>query len=201
MITDFIAIKKELHKNFNISLRDEIRKRTPFIQSLNKNMQHEGSRMSYQTYERNEKEMDFKMAKSEFSATREEMSTMTFEDIKNKIVSMAEDFAKQMEGGMFADIFKELESTGNTIDGNPELSPEAILKALEKIYIDFEDDDRSKPSRPSLFVGPEAFAKLKESEAKATQEDMEKFKEREKEILDIKYAEYMEREGKRKMVE
>ena len=73
--------------------------------------------------------------------------------------------------------------------------------AMEKMYVDFEDDDRAKPSKPSLFVGPEAFEKLKESEANATQEDIEKFKKREEEILDKKYAEYMEREGKRKMVD
>jgi len=201
MIIDFITIKNELQNSLNILLRSEVQKRTPFLSSIDSHIQHEGRKATYQTDTQEIKDIIYKAVSSGFSYTWEEMSKLTLEDIIKKMEEVAEDMAGQMERGAFKNIFEEIEKVGNTIPGNPSFSPDALLKGLEMVHIDFTDDDRTKPRLPTVYVSPAQAEKVKEEEAKATLADKQQFKEKEEKILDKKYEEFMEREGKRKLVD
>lgn len=201
MITDFISVKQELDNRMNILLREMVKKKMPFLSSIGKKIQHEGDRASYQTVNQEERNLDYKVVKGDFKYTRHEMNKLTLRDIQNKIIETAENIAEQMERGAFKSLAEEIEKAGNIIEGNPKLSPKAILQALEKVQIDFINDNRETPKLPTIVAHPTQIKKLFEQDAKQTPEEKEEYKKKEQQILDIKYKEYMEREGKRKLID
>ncbi len=69
------------------------------------------------------------------------------------------------------------------------------------IEIDFDDDDRSKPSLPFLVMHPTVAQKAMEEEKNLTEEEKKDFEEKQQKILDAKYKDYMEREDKRKLID
>ena len=128
---------------------------------------------------------------SEFMIPRKDLPTTTAADMIEKLSTAADDMAGQIERGFFETLHKTVDEHDQWIPGNPTLTPEGILKGLEKIWIDFEDDDRSKPIKPTIVAAPGAFEQLKASEATATEEDKRQYQERERVIMDTKYEEYM----------
>lgn len=200
MIVDFTSIKGKLNQVINLFLRAEIERRTPLLSMAGRRIAHEGDKTSYETTDKEERQMEYQMAETSFSLTRDEMAKMTFPEILKRIEDAAEDMAKQIEGGVFQTISKEVDKVGNTIEEHSQFSPETLLKGLEIIDIDF-DDARDKPRMPTLFVHPNVWGKLKEQDARMTEEERREFERRQKEILDRKYAQYVERESKRKLVD
>jgi len=199
-MVDFTSIKRKLNQGINLFLRAEIKRRTPLLSMVGKRIAHEGDKTSYETIGKEEKHMEYQKAESSFSLTRDELGKMTFAEILKKVEGAAEDMARQMEGGAFQTISKEVEKVGNTIEGNPPFSPAALLKGLEMMDIDF-DDARDKPQLPTIFIHPSQWEKIKEQDARMTEEERREFERNQKEILDRKYAQYVERESKRKLVD
>lgn len=200
MIVDFTSTKKELEKIANIHLREEVRRRTPFLGMIGKHIIHEGNEQTYETVDKKEQKMEFKKAEAVFSVTAEEMGKIKFPEILKRMEVAAEEIAKQTEQGAFKEIFKKVEEVGNMIPGNPPFSSEAFLKGLEMIEIDF-DGARDKPSLPTVVVHPSQFEKMKEQEAKMTDEERKEFEIKKETILDKKYKEYVAREEKRKLID
>jgi len=200
MIVDFISIKEELRQSINIFLREEVKRHTPFLSRLGRSYVHEGNRTSYETVNHKKKNLDYKKAESGFSFTQEEISKMTFGDIIKKIQQSAKDMAGQMERGAFQTLKETIDKTGNVVSGNPPFSPEAFLKALEMVEIDF-DDSRDRPNLPSLIMHPKLAQKAKEQEAQMTKKEKREFDKNKEQILDKKYEDYVARENKRKLVD
>jgi len=201
MITDFPEAKKEIRKALDSIMRAQVKQNAPMLSLIGSKTLHEGDSMGV-IYEDGRHVVDpLQRAESQFSVSREEIVTMKPEDLMAKVSTAAKDIAGQMEGYLFQTIDKSIEESGNTIPGNPELSPEAILIALEKIQIDFEDDDRSKPVMPTIVSGPGAFEKLKEHEAKATKAEKLEFEEKQKAIMDGKFKEHLANLASRKLVD
>lgn len=69
------------------------------------------------------------------------------------------------------------------------------------MYINFENDDRSKPIMPTIFAGSEAVKALLESETKLTPEKRASNNERHEIIMDKKYAEHMLDLESRKLID
>jgi len=200
MIVDFVKIKKKLSQWADIFLREEIKRRTRFASRLGSHIIHEGDRASYETVDKEKKKLEYKKAESSFSLTREEMDKITFKEIVEKLKVVAEDMARQIEGGLFQTLSKGIEEAGNVIPGNPPLSPDSILRGLEMIKVDF-DDSRDKPILPVLVMHPNLAKKAMEQEAQMTEEEKREFEKKQKQILDKKYEEYLVRESKRKLVD
>lgn len=200
MIVDFISIKEKLHNGINLYLRAEVKRRAPFLNMIGSRYTHEGDESSYETVDKQEKKMEYKRAETKLILTKEEMSKITFPEILKKIEDLAEDMARQMEGGAFQTLAEETEKVGNTIKGNPPFSPEALLQGLEMIDIDF-DDARDKPSLPTIFIHPSQWEKIKEQDEKMTEEQKKEFEKKQQVVLDKKYQEYVTRENKRKLVD
>lgn len=200
MIVDFISIKKKLHQRIDILLRDEIKRRTPFLSMIGHQLIHEGDRTFYETVNHEKKNLEYKKTESSFSFTREEMNKITFREIVEKIQKSAEDLAGQMERSMFKTLNETIEKSGNVIQGNHQFSPEDFLQGLEMIQVDF-DDSRDKPNLPFLVIHPKVAKKAMEQEVQMTEEEKREFDKKKEQILDKKYEEYVARENKRKLVD
>ncbi|MBI3046445.1 MAG: hypothetical protein HYY86_02855 [Candidatus Harrisonbacteria bacterium] len=201
MIIDFPKIKENLHKGMEIFLRQEINRKAPFAATIGKHFFHEGDKSSYETVDREKKALDFKRGESQFTVTRDEMNKLTIKDIIQKVQGIAEDMAGQIERNLFQTMNETIEKSGNTIPGNPPFSPEAFLKGLEMVEIDFDEDDRNKPQLPTLVMHPDLAKKAKEQEANMTAEEKKAFDEKMKAMIDKKYDDFLTREAKRKLVD
>lgn len=201
MITDFPEAKKEIKKAVDIMLRERIKEKTPLLSMANKKTLQEGDKLGTLHVDGRHTVRDFKYIESSFSIPQKEIQTMKTDDFLSKVSGVADDMASQMELGLIKTIDESAKETGNNIPGNPELGPDSMLLALEMIFVQFEDDDRTKPIRPSIVAAPGAVDKLMELEAKSTPEEREGYLKREEAIFDKKYEEYIQDLNSRKIVD
>ena len=80
--------------------------------------------------------------------------------------------------------------------GRP-FSTDLLLEALERIQLDFDDDDN--PKFPTMVVSPEMFEKIKDK-LPAVGEDPN-FDKRFEELILMKKQEWHDRESNRKLVD
>jgi hypothetical protein len=201
MIVDFPEAKRAAQKVLDSILRQQIKQKTPTLNLVARKKLFEGNSMSVTRPDGTREKNEFRIAESRFSIPQKEIPNTTATDMIEKISAAAEDMAGQMERGFFQDLEKSMAETNRQIPGNPGLTPDGILKGLENIWIDFEDDDRSKPVKPSIIASPEAVDQLKKIAAETTPEEKHRYEEKEKVILDKKYKEYMEDLKSRKIID
>lgn len=201
VITDFPEAKKEIRKAMDAVLRAEVKQNAPMLSLVGGKTLHEGDSMGVVHEDGRHVVNPFQHAESQFSVSREEMLTMKPDDLMAKVSTAAKDMAGQMERHLFQTIDESVKESGNTVPGNPKLGPEAILTALEMVSVDFEDDERSRPVMPTIVTAPGAFKKMKENEARATEEEKRVFKEKQEAILDKKFQEHLADLESRKIVD
>lgn len=201
MITDFPEAKREIKKTVDAVLRQKVKQNAPMLSMVNKKTLHEGDKMGVLHADGKHVVTDLQYAESQFTVSQKEVSTLKPEDLLARVSTAAEDMAGQIERGLFKTMDDSVKESGNTIPGNPELGPDSILTALEMISVDFEDDDRTKPVKPSIVAAPAAVQKLMEKEAKATPEEKEEYRKKEEAIMDRKYEEHMADLKSRKIID
>lgn len=199
MLPDFPKIISELHNLINIRLRSRVRTGDPVISMVHHIAQHEGEQMVLGTVEGKQKEMDYKKFESVFRISKDEIKSLTIEDIIKKIDSVADEMTGHMARTMFATIEQATKEGGTEIDqGGKPFTFETFLEGLDKIWIDF-DEKTGQPHMPSLIMHPNLFAKIKDKLPEW--EKNEEYRKRFDEIMKRKYKEWYDREGNRKLVD
>lgn len=162
MLPDFPAIKNDLQDAMTLRLRNKVRMGDPVIAMTPHTLQHEGDKKTYETVQRDQKAMNYKRIEATFSIKREEMRTLTVEQILERVDAAAEEMTRQMATSMFAAISQATDEVGNTVDnaGQP-FTFDTLLQGLEKIEIDF-DPVTGKPQMPSMVMSPELYEKVKD---------------------------------------
>lgn len=201
MIADFPEAKKVIKKALDATLRQQVKQKAPTLSLVPRKSLFEGDKMSVYRPDGSKSINEFRRVQSEFTISKKEAETGASGDIMEKISLAAEDMAGQMERGFFQTLTETIENAGNVIPGNPALTPDAILKGLEMITVDFEDDDREKPRRPTIVAAPGAVDDLMRAEAARSEAEKLLYKEKEKAILDKKYEEHMADLESRKIVD
>lgn len=200
MITDFPEAKKAVKKVVDSALRQKVKENTPALSMIDKRILHEGNKLGVLHDDGKHVVNDLQYIQSEFMIPYKDVPTMKAADFMEKVTAAAVDMAGQMERGLFQKMDESAKESGNVLSSK-ELTPDTITEALEKVDIDFEDDDRAKPIRPSLFTDPVSWEKLKEKIDKITPEQKEIHDQREKAIMDKKYEEYMKDLNSRKIID
>jgi len=199
MLPDFPSIKSDLINLVNRRLRHHARMGAPAVAMIRHTFQHEGDRMIYSTVEGSRKEVDYKRVESSLKISRNEIKTLTMEDIIKRIDATAKEFAGKMERGIFSSMAQATKEAGTDIDyGGKPFSFETLLTALDTISIDF-DEETKQPHMPAIFMGPELYEKIKDKLPEW--EKNEEYKKRWDEVLKRKYEEWYARESNRKLVD
>lgn len=201
MITDFPEVKKEILKALRTMIKESINQNAPVLSKVNKIPFHEGDKMGIIYEDGNHILTNMKKSHSEFTIARKDIPSMNANDFIEKVSDAAKDMADQIEKNILQTINKTTKESGNIIHGNPELSLDSLLIALEMIPVYFEDDDRTKPIKPFIFASPDAIEKFREREAKTTPEEQEVFRQKEEIILDKKYEEHIKDLEIRKIID
>jgi hypothetical protein len=199
MLPDFPNIKSHLDKLVERRLRYRAKMGDPAVAMIGQVFQHEGDRMVYHTVEGTQKELDYKKAEASFSVSRDEVKSLTIDDIIQKIDAAAQQMSSQMARTIFAAIERTSKEAGTEVNaGGKPFSPEVLFEALEKISIDF-DEETGEPLMPSVFVSPEVANKIKDKLPEW--ENNEEYTKRHYEIMKRKYEEWNARESNRKLVD
>jgi hypothetical protein len=197
MFPDFPKIKLEVKKNFEEHLRKQSVS-DPLVGSITQVLVHEGDKLIYHTVEGDKKETTFNKIQSEFTMKNDEIIDKGAKALVSTINEIAGDFQNQIGNNILAKLEDTTKETGNIIDGKgQEISPDLIIKALEKMPIDF--DEEGNPYMPTLFVSPEMGKKI--GDKIPEWEKDETHKRRVDELMLKKKEEWNDRESNRKLVD
>lgn len=110
--------------------------------------------------------------------------------------------AQELKGQQSEMVFKKFSEvttkTGNIVDaGGQPISPDLIFKTLEKMQLDF--DENEKPLMPTMVVSPQQYEKMKEKIVE-WEKDPEYQKQFEH-LMRRKRKEWHDRESNRKLVD
>jgi hypothetical protein len=201
MLTDFPDARKQLDRFMTNLMREQIKQKAPMMSMVRHRRYFEGDKLST-TYPGGKKDVrEFQLVETQFSISKKDAETFTPSDFIGKLAAAADDMAGQIERGIFDTIHQAVTEAGNVLPGNPPLNRESILQALDRVSIDFENDDRLKPVLPSIVVHPILAEKLRAEEAAVTAEEKTLFEARQREILDRKFHDYMTDLESRKLID
>lgn len=162
MLPDFPSIKAELINLISKRLRHRVRTGDPVLAMITHTVQHEGDRRAYGTVEGDRKEVDYKKIESILSVSRSELKSLTVEDIIRQVDAAADELTGHMARTVFATVEQITNEAGAAVDaGGKPLTFETFSEALDRIRIDFDEETR-QPLMPTLVMGPDLFAKVKE---------------------------------------
>jgi DNA-binding FrmR family transcriptional regulator len=199
MLPDFPRILAELDKLINKRLRYRVRMGHPIISMAGHTTQHEGDRMVYSTVNGTQKEMLYEESRSVFGISREEMKSLTIEDIIKKIDAVAEEMTGGMARMMYSHIEQITKEAGTAIDqGGKPFTFENLLEAIDRIWIDF-DEETGQPHMPTIVMHPSLHAKIKDKIPEW--ENNPEYKKKFEELMKHKYKEWHDRESNRKLVD
>lgn len=191
MIANFPEIQKKIDKIVTAYLRQEINNKAPMLNLAGKKRYYEGEKMWTVKSDWTLSISEFQKVESSFSISDDEMKTIDATHLLNKVSGVAEDMANKMERGMFDLIHEVTTETWNVIEAKKEDFPSSLLLMIEKIYIDFINDNRDTPSMPTIFAGPEMITQMKESFDKMTPEEKSKYDAKHKLVMDKKYEQFL----------
>lgn len=198
MLPDFPKEKVLLQRFWNEYL---VRKHQEFLgifSTIPSYAIHEGDRWKIERSDGTESEQQYQEMSSGFTIDLNEVPDLTPEKIRAKLDAVAEDGARQMSQGIFRELQKAVEQTGNTVNakGQP-LTKEHLLELLEKIETEFGPNGEWVP--PSIVMHPD-FLKANEAKFKEWERDKE-FTDRQTEIINKKREVWRAREALRKLVD
>lgn len=142
-------------------------------------------------------EVEYKLASSQLSLSKEELESASPEDIMGKLSETAEDLASQQSKAAFKTMNEEIDKVGNTVDGKGKQLIDVYLEAIEKVFIDF-DRETSKPRLPTFVMHPDLMEKAtKELQKIETDPHYKNIFEK---LIEKKREEWNARESNRKLV-
>lgn len=193
MLPDFPKIKDELKEKFLETIENEITK-DPLLSQIQRHPIQEGNKLTSSTIDGYSQTVDYPELASKFEIKHDEVIEKGPEAIFSKIPEIAKDMIKQQSQQIFKTMEEATKKTGNILETKSQpLSPDLVLEALKKLPIDF--DEAGNPIYPTLVVSPDQFEKIQN-----WQIDPE-FRKKQKELIEQKRKEWIDRENRRQLVD
>jgi len=197
MLPDYPRIKKGLEQKFLEAIENEIKK-DPLISRIKFHQVHEGDELTVSTIDGYSETVDYKLLTSNFGITNDEIIEKGPEVIFSKVPEIAKDIIQQQSKLIIETMDKATQKTGNIVNAKSKpLSPELILEGLKKIAIDF--DEFGNPIYPVLWLSQKQFEKIKDKIPEW--EKNPEYKKKQKELIEEKKQEWLDRQNSRKLVD
>lgn len=199
MFPDFPEYKARIQKLLLRRVQHAVTEIAPLLGEIHTFRQHEGSSGVLTRPDGSTDVMDFPEIVSEFVLSREEMKSLSLEQVIERLQSVARDFASAQMKLMINKISEAAAAVGNTVSGGgEEFTPELFFEMIRKMHIDF-DPETGVPRLPTFLVHPNQGDKLK-NKLEQWSSDPEINTEATK-ILQTKFEEWRARENLRKLVD
>lgn len=201
MITDFPEAKQLIGKALRLDLEKKIEQSAPLLSAIGHITVREGDRLGIIYEDGHHVVNDFQEAGSSFSVARDEVSKVKPETLVANMNNVAKDMAEQMEGHILQTLNETIAQSGNAVYESSTSGFEFVLGALERLPINFKDDDRLKPVPPTFVLHPTQGVKLQQCFANASQEKMREFEGKLAAVLDRKFQEHLADLDSRRLVD
>ena len=197
MLPDYPSIKKKIQKKFVEAIKREIQK-DPLLSQIKIRHVHEGDILTSSTMDGYSERVEYKLISAKLAITNEEIINKGPNAFFSRVDVIAREMAKQQSQLFFKKMDEVTERTGQVVDAKSKpLSPQLILKVLEKIAIDF--DEYGNPIFPTLFLSPKQYEKIKDKIPKW--ESDPELRKKHRELIEKKRREWIDRESRRKLVD
>lgn len=201
MIVDFPLLKSKLDKIAFSHLNFVLKREQSLISQFQRHILHEGqAHISYQTVDNEPFEESLKLISSAFDIPLADIANLKIHDVLQHFEKTAVELAKEEKKLTFQRMTEAVERVGNVMSAANKSFAESSLEVLEKIQIDF-DDVRNKPALPTIIVHPTTAEKLRNEQKSMSFADKLSYEQKQEEILNRKYEEYVLRESNRKLVD
>jgi hypothetical protein len=169
-----------------------------FLSSIPAYRNHEGDQWSLERADGTSDDINYQSIEATLTLRRDEIPSMTWENLQKKIDAVAEEMARQQSVKIFEDIQKTVDDVGNTISAEGgSVTKELFLEMLRRVWIDF--DEAREPIMPAIVMHPNAW-EAHGATMKSWEEDPD-FKAQQHAIITQKREEWRVRESCRKLVD
>jgi hypothetical protein len=195
MIADFVDIKDSLDKFANTYYRGAVYQNAPFIANISRHIQHEGKIIKYQTQNGQDHILTLREISAQTNIKDKDVKTLSLIDVLKKFGEMAKEMAQKMEIPVFK-MMEDMAEAGGNVVSNADFTPDTVLKALEKLDIDF--NEQGKPIMPSMVISPELFKSI-QGKLPGWEADLS-IQKQFNAIIKKKYEDWVRRKNDRKLV-
>jgi len=197
MLPDFPGLKSKIQSIINQRMRRTVYG-SGVLSRIRRLQAHEGDTFSTYRLDGSVQQSGTREIGVEFSVDKNELAKLTPKELVEKVDRVALEMAEKTSKGVFEDIRKVTDETGNVVDsrGQP-FSFDLLLQGLEKIEMDF--DEHGQPTGLTIVMHPELGKRvpelIKQWEANPD------FKKRYDELIEKKREAWSVRESRRKLVD
>ena len=163
MLPQYPNTRLALRRGLDHFVRALATQAAPVVGSIRSYVRHEGGRRSLfraQEEDATFEEHEMKEFTAGASVQRAHLRTHGFGAVYAWCKETAEQFAKAQSEDLFSTLHDVTANTGNVVNANGPLTPEALLALYKRITIDFDRDTR-EPKLPTCVVHPSQVDSLK----------------------------------------
>lgn len=171
----------------------------PLLGEVGHIRQHEGRAAQMVRSDASTDELTYPRSEFGIPLSPEEMKSLDFEGLLEKLNGLAEQMAEAQARMMLAKVGESAKQVGNTVSaGGGELTPEHLFEVMDKVEWSF-DPQTEEPTGMSFVMHPDTAAKIIPLVKEWEQNPV--FKARHEQLLQRKREEWRARENRRKLVD
>jgi len=153
MFPDFPKVKAKARRAFQRAVRNQILRHAPLLGQISHHRVHEGNRGRLTRHDGSEDPIGFEESRAEFEIPREQMKSITVEQLMEHVSLVAEQFAGQQMTLLFSRVGEAVESVGNVVSATELGNREAFLEMQRRLEVDF-DVDTLEPRNQMIVLHP-----------------------------------------------
>lgn len=196
MLPDFPELKRDLMNAVLREFREAVKSHSGAFADVQRVRYFEGDRHRLDRGEGDVDSSSFEELGATLSLTTDELRELSIRDLRVRMEDWAKEMASQQAKMIYASISEATDRVGNTLEAGRPFDAELLMESLEKIEMDFDPD--GTPRWPSLHIHPSNLEDVKRAQAQF--DDRPDLQKRMEEIVERKRAEWIAREGRRKLV-
>lgn len=198
MLPDYPKFKARAGRELIEAVRKRIPQIEPILGQVGHFRVHEGESSHLTRADSSAESIPFVQASAGIEIPREQMKTVTAEQLVEYVTTIAQQLAEHQTRHIFDTLNRVTEEVGNTVDAKDMDLKEALLEMERKIQMDF-DPETLEPSGMSIVLHPSQVEKL--MSAAAEWEKDEDYQKRRAEVRAQKVEEWRARERSRTLVD
>jgi hypothetical protein len=159
MLPDFPYVKSLVRSRLLRWVKAQVPQLAPVLADIGTFHQHEGRRGQLVRSDASVSEMDFPKQSFQFELDREQMKTLDYEALRDKLTQLAQQMAAAQSRMLFTEVTAATEETGNVVAVGGPLKPQHLLEMLDKMEMRF-DPVTLQPIGLKFVMHPELLKKL-----------------------------------------
>lgn len=160
MLPDFPDVKRFAQRQFLRAVQRQIPEHEPILRGIKSSRAHEGTTALLTRADATSANINFQEATAELSVSREQMRSITAEQLMEHIVSMSRQFADHQVRQLFSRVSEAVEEIGNSVSARELGAKEAFLEMNRRLEVSF-DPETLEPMNQVIVLHPSQVVSFK----------------------------------------